>query len=52
MAYWFGFAAIAGAFGGILAFGISHAKTQIENWRLLFIIEVSFSGNARKFLLT
>ncbi|KAF8725101.1 hypothetical protein AX14_008389 [Amanita brunnescens Koide BX004] len=39
MAYWFGFAAIAGAFGGILAFGVSHAKAHIENWRLLFIIE-------------
>jgi len=39
MAYWFGFAAVAGAFGGILAFGISHAKAHIENWRLLFIVE-------------
>lgn len=39
MAYWFGFAAVAGAFGGVLAFGISHAKAHIENWRLLFIVE-------------
>ncbi|KAK2461227.1 hypothetical protein APHAL10511_006754 [Amanita phalloides] len=39
MAYWFGFAAVAGAFGGILAFGISHVHAHIENWKLLFIIE-------------
>ncbi|KAM6503393.1 Major facilitator superfamily domain containing protein [Amanita muscaria] len=39
MAYWFGFAAVAGAFGGLLAFGISHITAQIENWRLLFIVE-------------
>jgi len=52
MAYWFGFAAVAGAFGGIIAFGVSHAKAHIENWRLLFIIEVIFSSNRRKPLLT
>ncbi|KAJ7204804.1 MFS general substrate transporter [Mycena pura] len=40
MAYWFGFAAVAGAFGGLIAFGVQHAKnTAIHNWRLLFIIE-------------
>ncbi|KAJ8518732.1 hypothetical protein ONZ45_g4259 [Pleurotus djamor] len=39
MAYWFGFAAVAGAFGGLIAFGIQHAHTTIENWRLLFIVE-------------
>jgi hypothetical protein len=43
MAYWFGFAAVAGAFGGLLAFGIQNAKTDIENWRLLFIVEVSIN---------
>jgi len=40
MAYWFGFAAVAGAFGGIIAFGIQHANVDIEKWRLLFIVEV------------
>jgi hypothetical protein len=40
MAYWFGFAAVAGAFGGIIAFGIQHANIDIERWRLLFIVEV------------
>ncbi|KAH9003364.1 MFS general substrate transporter [Lactarius hatsudake] len=39
LAYWFGFAAVAGAFGGLLAFGVQHAHVAIENWRLLFIIE-------------
>ncbi|TFK49127.1 MFS general substrate transporter [Heliocybe sulcata] len=39
MAYWFGFAAVAGAFGGVIAFGIQHAHAAIANWRLLFIIE-------------
>jgi hypothetical protein len=40
LAYWFGFAAVAGAFGGLLAFGIQHVHVGIANWRLLFIIEV------------
>ncbi|KLO13698.1 MFS general substrate transporter [Schizopora paradoxa] len=39
MAYWFGFAAVAGAFGGLIAFGIQHAHAAIANWRLLFIVE-------------
>ncbi|KAK7044804.1 MFS general substrate transporter [Favolaschia claudopus] len=39
MAYWFGFAAVAGAFGGLIAFGVQHAHAAIDNWRLLFIIE-------------
>ena len=39
MAIWFGFAAVAGAFGGLIAFGVQHAQTAIANWRLLFIIE-------------
>ncbi|KAJ7666034.1 MFS general substrate transporter [Mycena polygramma] len=39
MAYWFGFAAVAGAFGGLLAFGVSHAHAAIQNWRILLIIE-------------
>lgn len=43
LAYWFGFAAVAGAFGGLIAFGIQHVHAAIANWRLLFIIEVCFS---------
>ncbi|EJD05399.1 MFS general substrate transporter [Fomitiporia mediterranea MF3/22] len=39
MAYWFGFAAVAGAFGGLIAFGIQHAHAAVANWRLLFIVE-------------
>lgn len=39
LAYWFGFAAVAGAFGGLIAFGIQHVHATIANWRLLFIIE-------------
>lgn len=39
LAYWFGFAAVAGAFGGLVAFGVQHAHAAIANWRLLFIIE-------------
>lgn len=47
MAYWFGFAAVAGAFGGLIAFGVQHAHAAISNWRLLFIIEVSSSFSWR-----
>lgn len=39
MGYWFGFAAVAGAFGGLLAFGVQHAHAAIHSWRILFIIE-------------
>ncbi|KAI8976613.1 MFS general substrate transporter [Trametes punicea] len=39
MAYWFGFAAVAGAFGGLIAFGIQHAHAAIADWKLLFIVE-------------
>ncbi|KAJ7108664.1 major facilitator superfamily domain-containing protein [Mycena epipterygia] len=39
MAHWFGFAAVAGAFGGLIAFGVQHAHAAIHSWRILFIIE-------------
>jgi MFS family permease len=39
LGYWFGFAAVAGAFGGLIAFGIQHAH-YIAHWRLLFLVEV------------
>jgi MFS family permease len=45
MGYWFGFAAIAGAFGGLVAFGIQHAHAAASHWRLLFIIEVTLFRN-------
>ncbi|TFY62669.1 hypothetical protein EVJ58_g3717 [Rhodofomes roseus] len=54
MAYWFGFAAVAGAFGGLIAFGVQHAHAAIANWRLLFLIEGSptiLLGIATLFLL-
>ncbi|KAH7925457.1 MFS general substrate transporter [Leucogyrophana mollusca] len=54
MAYWFGFAAVAGAFGGLIAFGVQNVHATIQNWRLLFIIEgvpVFFLGFITLFLL-
>ncbi|OJA12537.1 hypothetical protein AZE42_07177 [Rhizopogon vesiculosus] len=39
IAYWLGFAAIAGAFGGLFAYGIQHVKVSIANLRLLFMLE-------------
>ncbi|KAJ8595816.1 MFS general substrate transporter [Rhizopogon salebrosus TDB-379] len=39
IAYWFGFSAAAGAFGGLFAYGIQHVKASIANWRLLFLLE-------------
>jgi len=39
MACWLGFAAVAGAFGGLIAFGVQHAHAAIHNWQILFIIE-------------
>jgi len=43
MAYWFGFATVAGAFGGLIAFGIQHIQSRIANWKILFIVEVHYS---------
>lgn len=39
VAYWFGFAAVAGAFGGLLAYGIQNTEVSIAHWRLLFLLE-------------
>jgi len=41
LALWFGFATVAGAFGGLIAFGVQHIHSSVADWRLLFIIEVS-----------
>lgn len=51
MGYWFGFAAVAGAFGGLIAFGVqqinygpplttSGGSGGESDWRILFLIEV------------
>ena len=34
-----GFAAAAGAFGGLVAFAIQQAQLAIPNWKLLFLVE-------------
>ncbi|KAF8517140.1 major facilitator superfamily domain-containing protein [Hysterangium stoloniferum] len=39
LASFFGFGAVAGAFGGLIAFGVQHAHSSVAQWRLLFIIE-------------
>nr|VWP00386.1 Transcription factor [Ganoderma boninense] len=39
IAAWFMFSAVAGAFGGLIAFGVQHAHAALANWRLLFLIE-------------
>ncbi|KAF8893164.1 major facilitator superfamily domain-containing protein [Gymnopilus junonius] len=39
LALWFGVATAAGAFGGLIAFGVQHIHASVHNWRLLFIIE-------------
>lgn len=31
--------ALAGAFGGLISFGVSHINSSIAQWRLLFLIE-------------
>lgn len=52
MGYWFGFAAVAGAFGGLIAFGVQQLDYGPpldtagggggeSDWRVLFLIEVS-----------
>jgi MFS family permease len=32
-------AALANAYGGALAYGLSHVHSSVSNWRFLFIIE-------------
>ncbi|KAG8705777.1 hypothetical protein FRC08_001456 [Ceratobasidium sp. 394] len=39
LAVWFGFAAVAGAFGGLIAYGVQHIHSPIANWRILFLVE-------------
>lgn len=41
MAYFQAFGAVAGAFSGLVAFGIQNVHASVADWRLLFIIEVS-----------
>ena len=51
MAYWFGFAAVAGAFGGLVAFGVQQAHSHVANWKILFIIEVGLSQRSDYFII-
>ncbi|QKX53142.1 uncharacterized protein TRUGW13939_00218 [Talaromyces rugulosus] len=38
--FWFlGPTAVAGAFGGLIAYGVGHINSHVQNWRLLFVIE-------------
>ncbi|CAE6511030.1 unnamed protein product [Rhizoctonia solani] len=39
LAVWFGFAAVAGAFGGLIAYGVQHIHSYLANWRILFLVE-------------
>ncbi|CEL53770.1 putative transporter C1002,16c OS=Schizosaccharomyces pombe (strain 972 / ATCC 24843) GN=SPAC1002.16c PE=3 SV=1 [Rhizoctonia solani AG-1 IB] len=39
LAVWFGFAAVAGAFGGLIAYGVQHINSYLANWRILFLVE-------------
>lgn len=39
IAIWFGFAAVAGAFGGLIAYGVQHVHSYLANWRILFLVE-------------
>ncbi|KAG9123955.1 hypothetical protein FRC07_013379 [Ceratobasidium sp. 392] len=39
LAVWFGFAAVAGAFGGLIAYGVQHIHSDIAKWRILFLVE-------------
>ncbi|EIM88795.1 MFS general substrate transporter [Stereum hirsutum FP-91666 SS1] len=39
LAYWFGGAALAGSFGGLIAYGVQQIHSSVQNWRILFIIE-------------
>ncbi|KAH7350581.1 major facilitator superfamily domain-containing protein [Rhexocercosporidium sp. MPI-PUGE-AT-0058] len=38
--FWFlGSTTIAGAFGGLIAYGVGHINSHIQHWKLLFLIE-------------
>ena len=39
LAAYTGFAGVAGAFSGLLAFAVQHAHAGIASWRLLFVVE-------------
>ncbi|KAF8711829.1 O-Glycosyl hydrolase family 30, partial [Rhizoctonia solani] len=39
LSIWFGFAAVAGAFGGLIAYGVQHINSYLANWRILFLVE-------------
>ena len=39
VAIWFGVSAIAGAFGGAIAYGVQNINSYVPNWKILFLIE-------------
>ena len=39
LAAYTGFAGVAGAFSGLLAFAVQRAHARIASWRLLFVVE-------------
>ncbi|WWC71753.1 uncharacterized protein I206_105712 [Kwoniella pini CBS 10737] len=39
LAAFIGAGVLAGAFGGLIAYGVSHIHSHIDTWRILFIIE-------------
>ncbi|EGG08871.1 uncharacterized protein MELLADRAFT_104763 [Melampsora larici-populina 98AG31] len=39
MALFIGSAVVAGAFGGLIAYGVGHIETPMSNWRILFLAE-------------
>ncbi|WRT68192.1 uncharacterized protein IL334_005167 [Kwoniella shivajii] len=39
LAAFIGAGVLAGAFGGLIAYGVSHIKSHIATWRILFLIE-------------
>jgi len=40
--YWYlGPTALAGAFGGLIAYGIGHVKSSVPQWKWLFIVEAA-----------
>ncbi|CAD6582353.1 MAG: hypothetical protein TREMPRED_003261 [Tremellales sp. Tagirdzhanova-0007] len=39
LAAFIGAGVLAGAFGGLIAYGVSHINSKIQTWRILFLIE-------------
>ncbi|QRW24544.1 major facilitator superfamily transporter [Rhizoctonia solani] len=48
LSIWFGFAAVAGAFGGLIAYGVQHINSYLANWRILFLVEARYDEMAAR----